>query len=76
MTGSMYATAVVSEVFAALLIGLAWVFTDWGTATFIAVALPLVLVFSALILPLCQAFWVGVEYLTDVVNGESWVEPR
>jgi uncharacterized protein (DUF983 family) len=76
MTGSMYSTAVVTEIFAALLIGLAWVLTDWSTAVFIAVAVPLVLVFSALVLPLCQAFWVGIEYLTDVGNGESWIRPR
>ena len=76
MTGSMYATAIVTEVFAAILILGAWFLTDWSTGTFIAVALPVVLIFSALALPLCQAFWVGVEYLTDVGNGESWVEPR
>ena len=76
MTGSMYATAVVTEIFAALLIGLAWIFTDWTTPVFIAVAIPTVLAFSALALPACQAFWVAVEYLTDVGNDEPWVRPR
>lgn len=76
MTGSMYATAIVTEMFAAALIFTAWVFTDWGTPLFILVATPTVLLFSVLILPLCQAFWVGIEYVTDVGNGESWIKPR
>jgi len=75
-TGSMYLTAAVTQVFAALLIGLAWIFTDWTVSVFLAVSLPLALVFCFAFLPVSQAFWCGVEYVTDVHNGEDWARPR
>lgn len=75
-TGSMYLTAVVTEVVAAAMVGLAWVFTDWETPTFLAVSVPAILVFGAWFLPLSQALWVAIEYSTDAANGESWVEPQ
>lgn len=72
-TGSMYLTAAVSEVFAALLIGLAWWLFDWTPLQFVLATAPLVLAFCAVLLPLAQAFWVGVEYLTDLQAREPWV---
>jgi len=74
-TGSMYLTAAVTEVFAAVLIGIGWIFTDWSTPVFLSVSIPMMLLFSAWFLPVSQAFWVGVEYSTDAANGESWVRP-
>lgn len=74
-TGSMYLTAAITEVVAAVLVGLGWIFTDWSTPVFLAISVPLILVFSAWFLPVSQAFWVGVEYATDASNGEPWVRP-
>jgi uncharacterized protein (DUF983 family) len=75
MTGSMYLTAVVTEVVAVFMIGLAWIFTDWTAPVFIAVSVPSMLLFSAWLLPVSQAIWVGVEYSTDAGNRENWVRP-
>jgi hypothetical protein len=76
MTGSMYLSAAVTELFAALLVGGIWIATDWGAALSIAVGLPLVLAFTYAFLPVSRALWVAVEYATDVSNREPWVEPR
>lgn len=75
-TGTMYLTAAISQVFACLLILAAWLLTDWSAGTFIAVAAPIVLIFCFLLLPVAQCFWIAVEYVTDAVNGEDWVQPR
>ena len=72
----MYLTAIVTQLFAVLLIVLVYTLTDWSVGLSIGVTLPLVLVFSFLFLPLAQALWVAVEYATDVHNGEDWVDPR
>jgi len=74
-TGSMYLTAVITEIFAVLMIGTAYIFTDWSTQVFLAVSVPSMLLFSAWLLPVAQALWVGVEYSTDVGNKEDWVDP-
>jgi uncharacterized protein (DUF983 family) len=75
-TGSMYLTAIVSELFAAALVFLAWWRFDWSTTTSMLVLVPLVAVFSLLFLPVAQALWVGVEYLTDLQGGEPWAKLR
>ena len=75
-TGTMYLTAIASEVFAAGLIFLSWWCFDWSVATFVLVLTPIVLVFCALVLPLAQGFWVAVEYLTDLRDGEPWARLR
>lgn len=75
-TGSMYLSAAVTEVFAALVLAVLWLATDWDVPTAMAVGVPLVLVFSYAFLPYSMALWTAVEYGTDVQNGESWVEPR
>ena len=75
-TGSMYLTAAVGEVFAAALIFLLWCSFDWSTPVFVGVSAPLVLLFSAVFLPLAQALWVGVEYATDLSTREPWVRLR
>lgn len=75
-TGSMYLTAVAGELFAVLVLGLAWWLFDWSTARFLLVLVPLVLAFTVAFLPLSQALWVGVEYTTDLEGREPWVEWR
>jgi uncharacterized protein (DUF983 family) len=70
MTGQMYLSAVVTEVFAVLLIVLIWVGTDWSPWRSIAVSVPLVIVFSYWFLPKAMALWVGIEFLTDVANRD------
>jgi len=75
-TGSMYLSAAVTQVFAALVIFALVVFTSWETSLRIAVGLPLVVAFCALFLPLSMALWVAIEYATDVGNGEPWARPR
>jgi uncharacterized protein (DUF983 family) len=69
MTGQMYLSAAVTEVFAAGLIFAVVLFTDWGPALSIAVGLPIVIAFSYWLLPRAMAFWVGVEYATDAANA-------
>jgi uncharacterized protein (DUF983 family) len=75
-TGSMYVCAAVTEVFAALLILLVFVCTDWTPAFAMAVGIPIVLVFSYAFLPYSMAAWVGADYLTDVGNREWWAQLR
>lgn len=75
-TGSMYLSAAVTQLFAALVIALVWTLTDWSAGVSIAASLPLVGAFCAFFLPYSQAIWVAVEYVTDAVNREEWVEPR
>jgi uncharacterized protein (DUF983 family) len=75
-TGSMYVTAAVSEVFAAVLIFVFWWSFDWTPLTFVLVTAPIVLAFCAVLLPFAQAAWVGVEYATDLASHEPWAELR
>ena len=75
-TGTMYLTAIVSELFAVALVFLCWWRFEWSVTTHVLVIVPLVLAFCALCLPLAQAFWVGVEYLTDLQGGEPWARLR
>lgn len=75
-TGSMYLTAIASELFAVVLIFFFWWRFDWTPSVFVGVTAPLVLVFSILFLPVAQALWVGVEYTTDLASHEPWAELR
>ena len=75
-TGTMYLTAAVSEIFAAVLIFLFWWAFDWTPLVFVLATAPLVLAFCAFFLPVAQAGWVGVEYATDHASREPWVELR
>ena len=67
-TGSMYLTAAVNQVFAALVILCVFVLTDWSLAVELAVSIPLVVVFCAAFLPFSQTLWAGVEYVTDCIT--------
>lgn len=72
MTGQMYLSAAVTELFAALLIAAIWLGTDWGPGRSIAVSVPLAAAFAYAFLPVATALWAAIEYLTDVANGEPW----
>ena len=76
MTGSMYLSAAVTQVFAAGVIALLYLATDWGAVLSIAVGLPIVLAFCYAFLPASRALWTAIEYATDVANREPWVRPR
>jgi uncharacterized protein (DUF983 family) len=76
MTGSMYLSAAITEVFAAGVIALVYLGTDWGAALSIAVGLPIVLAFCFWFLPVSKALWTAVEYATDAANREPWTRPR
>lgn len=72
MTGQMYLSAAVTELFAVLLIGVIWLGTDWGPGLSLAVAVPLAVAFAFAFLPVASALWAAIEYLTDVASGEPW----
>ena len=76
MTGSMSLSAMATELFAVCMILVIWLCTHWSVATALLVSLPTLAVFSYWWLPHSIALWVGVEYATDVHNGESWAKPR
>ena len=76
MTGSMYITAAVTQIVAALMLAAGFLLTDWSIPVFLAVALPLMFAFCWFFLPRSMGLWVGVEYMVDVSNEEEWVEPR
>ncbi len=71
MTGQMYLSAVVTELFAGALVLLLWFFTDLSTPQALAIGLPLVVGFSYLVLPPSMAIWVAVEFLSDRVGERA-----
>ena len=70
MTGQMYLTAIITEIFTAVLVLVVFFLTDLDTLSSIALGLPLVVLFSYLVLPISMRIWVAVEYVTDRV-GEA-----
>ncbi len=70
VTGAMYLISIVTQLFAVFLLALFWIATDWSSAVKIAIAVPLLIVFSILSLPYMRALWVAVDYYTDVKSGE------
>jgi len=70
VTGAMYVVAVLTQVMAvALWLALQW--TDWSAVTQVVFALPLLAALSLMSLPLSKGLWVGLEYYTDVMQGET-----
>ena len=67
----MYTSAVITELFAALLCGVMFLFTDWSVAIGLSVGVPLVGLFALYTYPFAMSFWVAVEYWTDLHNGEA-----
>jgi uncharacterized protein (DUF983 family) len=76
MTGSMYLSAIVTELFAALLVLVIFFGTDLEPIPSIAIALPILLLFAYWWLPRSIALWTAIEYATDVSNDEPWAAPR
>lgn len=76
MTGSMYLSAIVTEMFAALLVLAIFFGTDLRPIPSIAIALPVLLLFAYWWLPRSIALWTAIEYATDVSNDEPWAAPR
>ena len=72
-TGSMYLTAAVNQMFAAIVILIVFTQTDWSLTKELCVSIPIVAVFCAAFLPFSQTVWAGVEYVTDCINAEPWV---
>ncbi len=72
-TGSMYLTAAVNQVFAALLILSIWLCSDWSIPVALAISVPVVLIFCVAFLPFSQSLWAGIEYVTDCINAEPWI---
>ncbi|MFT5050891.1 MAG: hypothetical protein ACI8QZ_002297 [Chlamydiales bacterium] len=73
MTGQMYLTAIVSEIFAAGLILAIFFGTDLKPAASIGIGLPLVVGFSYWFLPKGMALWVAIEFITDIANREPGI---
>jgi uncharacterized protein (DUF983 family) len=73
MTGQMYLSAAVTQLFAAALVLAVFAGTDWGPGLSIAVLVPPVLLFSYWFLPKAMALWVAIEFMTDVSNREPWI---
>jgi hypothetical protein len=71
----MYLSAVVTEIFAAVLVLALWFFTDWNPAIALSAGAVLVVLFAYFWLPRAIALWVAIEYTTDVHNGERWATP-
>ncbi len=71
VTGAMYLISIATQFFAVLLFALFWIATDWSPTVKIAIAVPLIIVFSVVSLPYMRAVWVAVDYYTDVKSGET-----
>lgn len=76
MTGSLYLSAAVTEVFAVAVVLVLQFGTDWSLAQRIGVGVPLVMGFCFFFLSYAMALWVAVEYQADLGNGETWAQPR
>lgn len=76
MTGAMYLSAIVTEIFAALLVLVIFFGTSFDKTQALLVSLPLLLAFAAWWLPRSIALWTAIEYATDVGNREPWTQPR
>ena len=50
--------------------------TSWSVMTSLLISIPILVVFTIWWLPHSMALWVSTEYATDVLNGESWADPR
>ena len=74
-TGAMYLTSVVSQFFAVGLWLVLWWVTDWSTGVMVAIAIPMIAIFSLATLPHSKSLWIAVEYYTDLASGDS-AEPE
>ena len=70
----MYLSSALTQVVAAVLMALVFLLTDWPLWLSLSVMLPPVVGFCYWSLPRCMSTWVAVEYLTDRLNGEAWLD--
>jgi uncharacterized protein (DUF983 family) len=75
-TGSMYLSAAITNVFAALVAVGLFLLTDLSVPAGLSVGVPLVLVFCYTVLPYTMSLWAAIDYTTDVHNVETWAQPR
>lgn len=68
VTGAMYLSAVVTEIFSALLF-LAFLIPDWTTQTRLMIGLPAVGLFALWFFPYSKSLWMAVDFWTDVSCG-------
>ncbi|MHC4957990.1 MAG: DUF983 domain-containing protein [Planctomycetota bacterium] len=71
VTGAMYAISIISMFLAIGLWLLMAALTDWSEGVMIAIALPLIALFSYMALPVTKGFWIAVEYWTDHATGKA-----
>jgi uncharacterized protein (DUF983 family) len=76
MIGSMYLSAIATEIVAAAISLTLFFATSWTVPTALAVGLAIHFTFAAWFFPRSMSIWVAVEYATDVSNGEWWAKPR
>ena len=76
MIGSMYLSAIATEIVAAAISIALFLGTSWSTPVALAVGLAIHFAFAAWFFPRSMSLWVAVEYATDVQNGEWWAKPR
>lgn len=76
MIGSMYLSAIATEIVAAAISLTLFFATSWTLTTALAVGLAIHFAFAAWFFPRSMSIWVAVEYATDVSNGEWWAKPR
>jgi len=67
----MYVVAILTQFFAVGLLALTWLLADWSPMLTVAVGLPIVALFSLLMLPVAKSLWVALDYLTDLRTGEA-----
>jgi len=72
MTGQLYLAAVITQIFAASMVGIIFIFTDWTPAFSIPFGLTILALFGYWLLPKTTALWVCIEFMTDVGNREKW----
>lgn len=76
MTGAMYLSAVVTEIFAAALAVGMFLLTDWGVLFGLAVAIPVFLLFTFWFFPRSLGVWTAIEYMVDASHDEAGIKPR
>ena len=69
MTGGMYLTGAINQLFAVAVLIVLWLTVDAGPWTMLAIGLPVIALFSLLFLPYSKSLWLAIEYWTDTKEG-------
>lgn len=70
MTGGMYLTGAVNQLFAVAVLIVLWLTVDAGPWIMLAIGLPVIALFSLLFLPYSKSLWLAIEYWTDTKEGD------